>query len=130
MAMKCVTTNLCRVIESAVAAALGRPFRFVRVGRSRNTMEMRQLRNALVVKSKQGRTNSEPVPVGAHQPKTNRSNTEPNHRDPKNLGVVIMAERRPKFTKTGIGDPTTHFNGNTIRIRGVVISNRTGRTLR
>ena len=47
--------------------------------------------------------------------------SEPNHRDPKNLGVVITVEGRPKFAEAGIADPTAHFNGKTIRVRGVVI---------
>ena len=47
--------------------------------------------------------------------------SEPNHRDPKNLGVVITVSGRPKFTEAGIDDPTAHFKGKTIRVRGVVI---------
>ena len=47
--------------------------------------------------------------------------SEPNHRDPKNLGVVITVAGRPKFTEAGIDDPTAHFNGKTIRVHGVVI---------
>ena len=47
--------------------------------------------------------------------------SEPNHRDPQNLGVVITVEGRPKFTEAGIDDPTAHFKGKTIRVRGVVI---------
>jgi hypothetical protein len=52
--------------------------------------------------------------------------SEPNHRDLKNLGVVITVEGRPKFTETGIDDPTGHFNGKTIRVRGVVIRKEKG----
>jgi hypothetical protein len=52
--------------------------------------------------------------------------SEPNHRDPKNLGVVITVEGRPKFTEAGIGDPTAHFSGKTIRVRGVVIRKEKG----
>ena len=47
--------------------------------------------------------------------------SEPNHRDPKNLGLVITVDGRPKFTEAGIDDPTAHYNGKTIRVRGVVI---------
>ena len=52
--------------------------------------------------------------------------SEPNHRDPKNLGVVITVDGRPKFTEAGIEDPTTYFNGKTIRVRGVVIRKEKG----
>ncbi len=47
--------------------------------------------------------------------------SEPNHRDPKNLGVVVTEFGRAKFCEAGIDDPTAHFNGKTIRVRGVVI---------
>jgi DNA/RNA endonuclease YhcR with UshA esterase domain len=47
--------------------------------------------------------------------------SEQNHRDPKNLGVVVTESGRAKFADAGIDDPTTHFNGKTIRVRGVVI---------
>ena len=52
--------------------------------------------------------------------------SEQNHRDPKNLGVVITVDGRPKFTEAGIDDPTTHFNGKSIRVRGVVIRKEKG----
>jgi len=52
--------------------------------------------------------------------------SERNHRDPKNLGVVITVEGRPKFVEAGIGDPSAHFNGKTIRIRGIVIRKEKG----
>ena len=52
--------------------------------------------------------------------------SEKNHRDPKNLGVVVTVEGRPKFTEAGIDDPTAHFNGKTIRVRGVVIRKEKG----
>jgi hypothetical protein len=52
--------------------------------------------------------------------------SEPNHRDPKNLGVVITVEGRPKFTEAGIDDPTAHYNGKTIRVRGMVIRKEKG----
>ena len=54
--------------------------------------------------------------------------SEPNHRDPKNLGVVITVSGRPKFTEAGIDDPTAHFSAKTIRVRGVVIRKEKGRT--
>ena len=52
--------------------------------------------------------------------------SEPNHRDPKNLGVVITVTGRPKFTEAGIDDPTAHFSGKIIRVRGVVIRKEKG----
>jgi hypothetical protein len=47
--------------------------------------------------------------------------SEANHRDPKNLGVVITEDGRANFSAAGIADPTAHFKGKTIRVRGVVI---------
>lgn len=47
--------------------------------------------------------------------------SEATHRDPKNLGVVVTESGRAKFSEAGIDDPTAHFNGKTIRVRGVVI---------
>jgi hypothetical protein len=47
--------------------------------------------------------------------------SEPNHRDPMNLGVVVTEAGRAKFSEAGIDDPTAHFKGKTIRVRGVVI---------
>lgn len=52
--------------------------------------------------------------------------SEPNHRDPKNLGVVVTEIGRAKFTEAGIDDPTAHFNAKTIRVRGVVIRKEKG----
>lgn len=52
--------------------------------------------------------------------------SEPNHRDPNNLGVVITVDGRPKFTEAGIDDPTAYFNGKTIRVHGVVIRKEKG----
>jgi hypothetical protein len=49
--------------------------------------------------------------------------SEANHRDPKNLGVVVTESGRDKFSETGIDDPTTHFKGKHIRVHGVVIRN-------
>lgn len=51
--------------------------------------------------------------------------SEANHRDPKNLGVVVTESGRAKFGEAGIDDPTVHFNGKTIRVRGVVIRKET-----
>jgi len=47
--------------------------------------------------------------------------SEPNHRDPKNLGVVVTERGRAKLAEAGIDDPTAHFKGKSIRVRGVVI---------
>jgi hypothetical protein len=52
--------------------------------------------------------------------------SEPNHRDPKNLGVVVTESGRAKFAEAGIDDPTAHFNGKIIRVRGVVIRKEKG----
>jgi hypothetical protein len=47
--------------------------------------------------------------------------SEVSHRDPKNLGVVVTDSGRAKFSEAGIDDPTAHFNGKTILVRGVVM---------
>lgn len=47
--------------------------------------------------------------------------SEANHRDPNNLGVVVTEKGRAKFSESGIDDPTAHYRGKTIRVRGVVI---------
>ena len=47
--------------------------------------------------------------------------SEANHRDPNNLGLVVTESGRAKFTEAGIDDPTIHFKGKTIRVHGVVI---------
>lgn len=52
--------------------------------------------------------------------------SETNHRDPNNLGVVITVDGRSKFTEAGIDDPTAHFKGKTIRVRGLVIRKEKG----
>ena len=52
--------------------------------------------------------------------------SEANHRDPKNLGVVVTESGRAKFGEAGIDDPTAHFKGKTIRVRGVVIRKEKG----
>src|SRR5438132_5049386 len=52
--------------------------------------------------------------------------SEASYRDPKNLGVVVTETGRAKFAEAGIDDPTAHFNGKTIRVRGVVIRKEKG----
>ena len=52
--------------------------------------------------------------------------SELNHRDPKNLGVVITVSGRPKFAEAGVDDPTTHFKGKAIRVHGVVFRKEKG----
>src|SRR5215468_4383994 len=52
--------------------------------------------------------------------------SEPNHRDPKNLGIVVTEAGRAKFTEAGIADPTAHFKSRTIRVHGVVIRKEKG----
>jgi hypothetical protein len=47
--------------------------------------------------------------------------SEADHRDPKNLGVVVTEKGRAKFSQAGIDDPTAHYKGKTIQVRGVVI---------
>ena len=47
--------------------------------------------------------------------------SEANHRDPKNLGVVVTESGREKFSEAWIDDPAAHYKGKTIRVRGVVI---------
>ena len=52
--------------------------------------------------------------------------SEASYRDPKNLGVVVTESGRAKFAEAGIADPTAHFNGKVIRVRGVVIRKEKG----
>ena len=52
--------------------------------------------------------------------------SQADHRDPKNLGVVVTEAGRAKFADAGIADPTAHFQGKTIRVRGVVIRREKG----
>jgi hypothetical protein len=47
--------------------------------------------------------------------------SEVNHRDPKNLGVVVTERGRAQLSEAGIDAPSTHFKGKTIQVRGVVI---------
>ena len=46
---------------------------------------------------------------------------EENHRDPKNLGVVVTAAGAAKFKEAQIDNPADYFKGKTIRVQGVVI---------
>jgi hypothetical protein len=46
---------------------------------------------------------------------------EENHRDPKNLGVVITTAGAATFKDAGIDNPAVHFQGKTIKIQGTVI---------
>jgi hypothetical protein len=52
--------------------------------------------------------------------------SEPSHRDPNNLGIVVTESGRAKFAEAGIADPTAHFKGRTIRVHGVVIRKEKG----
>lgn len=52
--------------------------------------------------------------------------SETNHRDPNNLGVVLTESGRSKFSEAGIDDPTSHFNSKVIRVRGVVVRKKKG----
>lgn len=52
--------------------------------------------------------------------------SEPNHRDPTNLGIVVTEAGRANFTAAGIDDPTATFGGKSIRVRGVVTRKEKG----
>ena len=52
--------------------------------------------------------------------------SEANYRHPNNLGVVVNESGRAKFAEAGIDDPTAHFKGKTIRVRGLVIRKEKG----
>lgn len=52
--------------------------------------------------------------------------SESSYRDPKNLGIVVTESGRARFAETGIADPTAHFSGKVIRVRGVVIRKEKG----
>jgi hypothetical protein len=52
--------------------------------------------------------------------------SESNHRDPNDLGMVITVDGRPKFAEAGVDDPTAYFNGKSIRVHGVVIRKEKG----
>src|SRR5262249_22526691 len=47
--------------------------------------------------------------------------SEADHHDPKNLGVVVTDNSRGKFGEAGIDDPAALYTGKTIRVCGVVI---------
>jgi hypothetical protein len=47
--------------------------------------------------------------------------SEANHHDAKNLGVVITESGRARFGEAGVDDPAAHFHGKTIRVHGLVI---------
>lgn len=46
---------------------------------------------------------------------------EDSKRDPKNLGLVVTTGGAARFKVAGIDDPAEHFQGKTIRVRGIVI---------
>jgi DNA/RNA endonuclease YhcR with UshA esterase domain len=46
---------------------------------------------------------------------------EENKRDPKNLGLIVTMAGAARFKEAGIDDPADHFQGKTIRVRGVVV---------
>ncbi len=46
---------------------------------------------------------------------------EENKRDPKNLGLVVTTAAAARFHEAGIDDPAEHFQGKTLRVRGMVI---------
>ena len=46
---------------------------------------------------------------------------EENKRDPKNLGLIVTTAGATRFKVAGIDDPADHFQGKTIRVRGVVV---------
>src|SRR5262245_52249159 len=52
--------------------------------------------------------------------------SEPNSRDPNNLGVVLTETARERFGQAGVADPAAHFHGKTIRVRGVAIRKEKG----
>ena len=47
--------------------------------------------------------------------------SEVNHRDPTNLGVVVTTAGAAKFKEGKIDDPADYLKGKTIRVQGVVI---------
>jgi hypothetical protein len=46
---------------------------------------------------------------------------EENHRDPKNLGLVVTTAGATRFKDLQIDDPAAHFKGKTVRVHGTVI---------
>ena len=53
--------------------------------------------------------------------------SEANHRDPKNLSVVVTEGGRAKFSEAGIDDPAAHFDGKTVRVHGMVVIRKENR---
>lgn len=47
--------------------------------------------------------------------------SEANHRDSKNLGIVVTANSRERFTEAGIDDPAAHYKCKSIRVHGMVV---------
>jgi hypothetical protein len=47
--------------------------------------------------------------------------SEENHHDLKNLGVVVTAAGAARFKQAQIDNPAVHFKGKTIRVQGIVI---------
>lgn len=72
---------------------------------------------------------NEPVVVEMHIKRTKSCtcssqfflDCEENKRDPKNLGLVVTTAGAARFQAAGIDDPAEHFQGRTIRVRGMVI---------
>src|SRR4051794_22628883 len=52
--------------------------------------------------------------------------SEPDYRDPNNLGLVVTEAGRGKFSEVGIEDPTAYFKGKTIRVCGLVTQRDNG----
>jgi hypothetical protein len=46
---------------------------------------------------------------------------EEDHRDPRNLGVVITTAGAAKFKDANIENPAVYFNGKAIKVQGTVI---------
>ena len=46
--------------------------------------------------------------------------SEPDHHDPSNLGVVVTAAGAARFQAAGVEDLAGRFQGKTIRVRGTV----------
>ena len=47
--------------------------------------------------------------------------SEEDHHDPKNLGIVITMAGAAKFKHASIDNPAVHFKGKTIKVQGTVI---------
>ncbi len=52
--------------------------------------------------------------------------SEENYRDSNNLGVAITHTAQTKFKEAQIDDPVTHFEGQTIRVQGIVVRKEKG----